>query len=64
MLVRQVDMSRVDMEIIRPWINKTITDYLGYEDDVLFEFICNQLDDPVAFVVISFLWLNDAFAML
>lgn len=43
-------MSRVDMEIIRPWINKTITDYLGVEDDVLFEFICNQLDEPVTFV--------------
>lgn len=51
-------MSRVDMEIIRPWINKTITDYLGVEDDVLFEFICNQLDEPVTFVFSSFVQLN------
>lgn len=37
-------MTKVDLEIIRPWINTAVTSYLGYEDDVVVEFTCSQLE--------------------
>jgi serine/arginine repetitive matrix protein 1 len=40
----QVDMSRVKLEVIKPWITTRISDLLGMEDDVLVEFVSNQLE--------------------
>lgn len=38
-------MSRVNLDTLRPWITTKVTEMLGVEDDVLIEFICNQLDE-------------------
>ena len=43
----QVDMSRVNLEVIKPWITKRVTEILGFEDDVVIEFIFNQLEVKV-----------------
>ncbi len=38
-------MSRVNLDTLRPWITTKVTEMLGVEDDVLIEFICNQLEE-------------------
>lgn len=43
----QVDMSKVNLEVIKPWITKRVTEILGFEDDVVIEFIFNQLEVKV-----------------
>lgn len=41
----KVDMDKVKLDVLRPWISKKITEYLHIEDDVVVEFVYNQLED-------------------
>ncbi len=43
----QVDMSKVNLETLKPWVTSKITEYLHFEDDVVVEFIFNQLEERV-----------------
>lgn len=43
-------MEKVKLEVIKPWISKKITDILHIEDDVVVEFVCNQLDVKVTII--------------
>lgn len=41
-------MSKVKFDTIKPWIAKKVTELMGgIEDDVLFEYVFNQLEDKV-----------------
>ncbi|KAK6093395.1 hypothetical protein MT418_006021 [Batrachochytrium dendrobatidis] len=42
---KKVDMKKVQLKTIRPWIAKKVGDLLGFEDDVVLEFIFNLLDE-------------------
>jgi len=46
-LYTQVDMSKVKLDVIKPWITTKITQILGMEDDVVVEFVYNQLEEKV-----------------
>ena len=37
-------MSKVNLDIIKPWISKRITEMLGFEDDVVIDFCFNMLE--------------------
>lgn len=50
-------MSKVNLEVIKPWITKRVTEILGFEDDVVIEFIFNQLEVKVT-VLLWILFLN------
>ncbi|TYJ02887.1 hypothetical protein E1A91_A13G260700v1 [Gossypium mustelinum] len=39
-----VDMTKVKMDVIRPWIATRVTELLGFEDEVLINFIYGLLD--------------------
>ena len=43
----QVDMTKVNLDTIKPWVTRRITELLGFEDDVVIEFIFNQLEERV-----------------
>jgi len=50
-LVKKVDMTKVKLDTIKPWIANRITELLGgMEDDVVVEYVFNQLDAD------KFLW--------
>lgn len=38
-------MSKVKLDVLKPWIVKKITEILGWEDDVVVEFVVNQLEE-------------------
>lgn len=40
----KVDMSKVNLDTIKPWITQRVTQLLGVEDDVVVEFIFNMLE--------------------
>ena len=40
-------MSKVNLDVLKPWITKRLQELLGIEDDVVIEFVFNQLDDKV-----------------
>ena len=40
-------MSKVNVDTMKPWIANRITELLGVEDDVVVEFVYNQLEDRV-----------------
>ena len=40
-------MSKVNLETIKPWINERVTQMLGFEDDVVIDFVFNQLESQV-----------------
>ncbi|KAK7904837.1 hypothetical protein WMY93_017444 [Mugilogobius chulae] len=44
-LDKKVDMTKVNLEVIKPWITHQVTEILGFEDDVVIEFIFNQLEE-------------------
>jgi serine/arginine repetitive matrix protein 1 len=37
-------MSRVKLDTIKPWIGKKLTEVLEMEDDVVVDFVHNQLE--------------------
>ncbi|CAH2016069.1 unnamed protein product [Acanthoscelides obtectus] len=43
-LSQQVDMTKVKLEVIKPWIQDKLTDMLKMEDDVVVNFVYNQLE--------------------
>lgn len=48
-------MSKVNVDTIKPWIAQRITELLGIEDDVLVEFVYNQLEPRVR-TIYNFHW--------
>lgn len=47
----KVDMSKVKLDVIKPWIQEKITEILRMDDDVVVEFIYNQLEVKVWFFI-------------
>ncbi|KRZ03384.1 Serine/arginine repetitive matrix protein 1 [Trichinella zimbabwensis] len=41
----KVDMKRIDLDVMRLWITKRVSEILGIEDDVVVEFVLNQLEE-------------------
>ncbi|KRX48602.1 Serine/arginine repetitive matrix protein 1 [Trichinella murrelli] len=41
----KVDMKRIDLDVMRLWITKRVSEILGMEDDVVVEFVLNQLEE-------------------
>jgi hypothetical protein len=49
-----VDLKKVNLNVIRPWIAKKVTELVGFEDEVVVEYAMGLLDDPnhtVSFLV-------------
>eukprot|EP01097_Dermamoeba_algensis_P004678 TRINITY_DN3017_c0_g3_i1.p1 TRINITY_DN3017_c0_g3~~TRINITY_DN3017_c0_g3_i1.p1 ORF type:complete len:158 (-),score=32.04 TRINITY_DN3017_c0_g3_i1:662-1081(-) len=42
---KKVDIKKVKVETIKPWITKRVTDLLGLEDDVLINYIFSMLEE-------------------
>ncbi|KIM70671.1 hypothetical protein SCLCIDRAFT_76017, partial [Scleroderma citrinum Foug A] len=43
---KKVDMKKVNLEIIKPWIAKKVTELVGFEDEVVIEYAMGLLEDP------------------
>ncbi|KAK8514472.1 hypothetical protein V6N12_009177 [Hibiscus sabdariffa] len=46
-LEHRVNMTKVKMNVIRPWVAARVTELLGFEDEVLINFINGLLDEDV-----------------
>jgi serine/arginine repetitive matrix protein 1 len=44
----KVNMAKVKLDALKPWIAKRVSQILGLEDDVVIEFIFNQLEESDA----------------
>lgn len=44
-LNQKVDIKKVNMDVIKPWIQKHITLSLGLDDEVVYEYVINQLEE-------------------
>lgn len=38
-------MSKVKLTVLRPWITARLNVLLGLDDDVVVDFVCNQLEE-------------------
>jgi len=48
----KVDMRKVNLQVIRPWIAKKVIELLGFDDEVVVEYAMGLLEDtskPVRF---------------
>lgn len=43
----QVDITKVKMDVMKPWIANRATELLGFEDEVLINFIYGLLEGKV-----------------
>ncbi|KAI7869984.1 serine/arginine repetitive matrix 1-like protein [Spinellus fusiger] len=41
----KVDMSKVNLDVIKPWISNRITQLLGFEDEVVIDFAIGLLEE-------------------
>lgn len=65
-------MAKVKMDVIRPWIANRVTELLGFEDEVLINFIYGLLDGKVIMIfkwilgseIVSFIFINDSHLVL
>uniref|UniRef100_A0A8C4SX00 Serine and arginine repetitive matrix 1 n=1 Tax=Erpetoichthys calabaricus TaxID=27687 RepID=A0A8C4SX00_ERPCA len=57
-LEKKVDMTKVNLEVIKPWITQRVTEILGFEDDVVIEFIFNQLEEKINDITLNSRWLS------
>ena len=44
LLLSQVDLKKVKMEIMKPWITQRVTDLMGFEDELVVNFVFAQLE--------------------
>ncbi|KAG8294121.1 Serine/arginine repetitive matrix protein 1 [Homalodisca vitripennis] len=51
-LQKPVDMTKVKLDVIKPWIAQKINAVLGIEDDVVVHFVFNQLEAKSYLLVI------------
>jgi len=42
-------MTKVNMDVMRPWITRKVTELLGFEDEVLINFIHGLLEAKVIY---------------
>lgn len=40
-------MKKVNMDVIRPWVAHRVTELIGFEDEVLINFIYSLLEEKV-----------------
>jgi hypothetical protein len=43
----KIDMRKVNLNVIKPWIAKKIVELIGFEDDILIGYAMELLDEPV-----------------
>ncbi len=41
----QVDLSKVTLDVLKPWISKRVFEILGVEDDIVADFCFAQLEE-------------------
>jgi len=41
----KVDMRKVNLQVIRPWITKKVVELVGFEDEVVVEYAMGLLED-------------------
>ncbi|KAK9898666.1 PWI domain-containing protein [Cystobasidium minutum MCA 4210] len=41
----KVDMRKVELSVMKPWIAKKVMELLGFEDEVVIEYVCGLLED-------------------
>lgn len=41
----QVDMRKVNLQVMRPWIASKVTELVGFEDEVVIEYAMGLLED-------------------
>jgi hypothetical protein len=49
-LNEKVDISKVNLDVLRPWIVNRITELLGFEDEICIEFVNTLLTDEVGMI--------------
>lgn len=56
----QVDMSKIKFDVVKPWIQDKLTEILKIDDDVVVDFVYNQLDQKVStrYMCILFLFFG------
>ena len=55
--VAKVDMRKVNLDVIRPWVAKKVVELVGFEDEVVVEYAMGLLEDesqPVRYSPITF----------
>lgn len=40
---QKVDISKIHLEVFRPWVAKKVTGYLGMEDDIIINMVAELL---------------------
>lgn len=58
-------MSKIKLDVIKPWIQDKITEILKIDDDVVVDFVYNQLDEKVNYCfMLSVLFIINLFVFV
>ena len=53
--VPKVDMRKVNLQVIRPWITNKVIELVGFEDEVVIEYAMGLLEDESKPVSVAFI---------
>ncbi|EIN08507.1 PWI domain-containing protein, partial [Punctularia strigosozonata HHB-11173 SS5] len=42
---KKVDMRKVNLQVIRPWVTKKVVEFVGFEDEVVVEYAMGLMED-------------------
>lgn len=51
-------MSKIKLDVIKPWIQDKLTEMLKIDDDVVVDFVYNQLEEKVGWKTIFFFFMQ------
>lgn len=51
-------MSKIKLDVIKPWIQDKLTEMLKIDDDVVVDFVYNQLEEKVGWKTIFFFFVQ------
>ena len=47
---KKVDMRKVNLQVIRPWVVKKVVELVGFEDELVVEYAMGLLEEPSKFI--------------
>lgn len=50
-------MSKIKLDVIKPWIQDKLTEILKIDDDVVVDFVYNQLEEKVCIYFLNYEWV-------
>lgn len=61
-LDEKLDISKVNLDVMRPWVTEKVIEILGFEDEICAGLVIGLLEEKVAYFVLPFRLMGNKFS--